>query len=393
MDRIVLLAVIVVLGVLGFFFFQGKQAQVEYGQPILAEEPILALVDYRNLSESEANGIAVVDFNPTSSTFGEILQRFEIGSGVLSHHLYSNRDGSKLYTSALSGDRLYRVIVKEDRIEAVVPLDTGDCLIGEDLYFSEDDATFYLTCMGSDRVMVFDAQTDQPLSEIQAPAPDKPFIRYPHGISVDEGIDRMIVTETISGDSQTPGTTVTVIEFSSGEVLSTHELVKDIDVPSAPVEVMFLDDDPIAYITGMLDATIWAAIWDESTQAFEFNVVDDGAARGQSWPLEMALGPDGNLYVSFAQPGVVNVYNLDDPTSPRLIETLPTEAGAHHIEFSADGAYLFVQNNMLNLDGMNAGTISVLDRKSGEIVATINAFNEAGLKPESIMLLGQGGDR
>lgn len=385
MDRIVLLAVVVVLGVLVFFFFQDKQVQVEY------EQPILALVDYRNLSESVADGIAIVDFNPTSSTFGEILQRFEIGPGVLPHHLHSNRDGSKLYTSALGGEPLYRVVVEDDRIEAVVPLDAGDCLIGEDLYFADDDLTFYLTCMGSDRVLIFDAQTDQPLSEIQAPAPDKPFIRYPHGISVHEGIDRMIVTETISGDLQTPGTTVTVIEFSSGEVLSTHELLKDADIPSAPVEVMFLHDHPIAYITGMLDATIWAAIWDESTQAFEFNLVDDGAPRGHSWPLEMTLGPEGNLYVSFAQPGVVNVYNLDDPTIPRLIETLPAAAGAHHIEFSADGAYLFVQNNMLNLEGMNAGTISVLDRKSGEIVATIDAFNEAGLKPESIMLLGQGG--
>ena len=157
----------------------------------------------------------------------------------------------------------------------------------------------------------------------------------------------------------------------------------------APVQVLFLPGHPIAYITGMLDATIWAAIWNDAQQAFEFKLVDDVAPRDQSWPLEMHLS-DGNLYVSFAQPGGVNVYSLKDPTRPRFIRSYATEAGAHHIEFSPDGNTMFVQNNMLNLDGMNAGTISVVDLKSGELIATIDAFNEAGLKPESILLLGQG---
>ena len=101
----------------------------------------------------------------------------------------------------------------------------------------------------------------------------------------------------------------------------------------------------------------------------------------------MSLGPDGNLYVSWALPGVVNVYSLNNPEDPELIRTLPSEPGAHHMAFSKDGRYLFVQNNMLSLDGMDSGTISVIDLKSLELVAIVDSFIKRGWQPESIILM------
>jgi|GEM_PF-4604166 len=73
--------------------------------------------------------------------------------------------------------------MKNDRIDAIIPLDATGCVIGEDLYFPEDGSAFCLSCMGSDRILIFDAETDQVIDEIQALAPDKPFIRYPHGMA------------------------------------------------------------------------------------------------------------------------------------------------------------------------------------------------------------------
>ena len=175
-------------------------------------------------------------------------------------------------------------------------------------------------------------------------------------------------------------------------MLSTHLLAKDPSVPSGPVEVAFLPDRSIAFVTNMLEGTLWMAIWNEQSKEFKFKLVDDGAPRGQSWPLEIYLGPDGNLYLSWAQPGLVNVYNLKDPEAPRLIRTLPAEPGAHHIAFSDDGRYLFVQNNLLNLKKMDAGTISVVELKSGQPVATVDSFIQQGLQPASLLLLGRRGD-
>jgi DNA-binding beta-propeller fold protein YncE len=278
-----------------------------------------------------------------------------------------------------------------ERISEITALDAEPCVVGEDMYFTQDGEGFYLTCMGSDRLLTFDARTDQRLSQIEAPPPDEPYMLNPHGIGAAEAIDRLIVTNTLAPQTNEARSSVNVIELSTGKVLSTHQLAKDPDQPGAPVEVTFLPDRPIAYITGMLEATLWAAVWDETSETFEFGIVDDGTARDQSWPLEISLGPDGNLYVSFAQPGVVNVYSLENPEAPRLIRTLPAEAGAHHILFSPDGRYMFVQNNLLGLEGMNAGTISVVDLSTGRLTATVESFREQGLLPTSFVLIGGSG--
>lgn len=357
------------------------------------EEPILAVVDYTAAPNNTADvdGVALVDLNPNSETFGEIVQKVGIGAGVVPHHPYYNRDKSKLYTTALMGEELYFIDIHGDRISSIRPLDTGNCVVGEDLYFSKDETKFYLTCMGSNNVLVYDALTDRLIDEISAPQPAEAFIKYPHGINVDENLDRMIVTETVSAALDDPGASVSVIEFSTGKVLETIPVAKNGDNRGAPVEVVFHPQGKIAYLTGMLEAAVWVLVWNEQTGTFEPKLFDDGEARGESWPLEPLFGPDGNLYVSWALPGHVNVYSVANPEKPVLLRTIKTEPGAHHVDFSTDGKYMFVQNNMINLEGMDAGTISVVELKSGNVVGTVSSFLEADLRVESMILLGGGG--
>ncbi|MFB5614350.1 MAG: hypothetical protein ACE5RI_04550, partial [Candidatus Nitrosomaritimum yanchengensis] len=99
---------------------------------------------------------------------------------------------------------------------------------------------------------------------------------------------------------------------------------------------------------------------------------------------DLNIGPKGNLFVSFAVPGVVNEYSLENPEQPELLRTLPAMPGAHHTLFSQDGQYMFVQNNLLNLDGLNSGTISVVDLSSGNLIATIDDTLKQGMMIESI---------
>jgi DNA-binding beta-propeller fold protein YncE len=385
MDRFWLLALLIAAGVVGWFLIQSEHSDRQEQR----ETALLAVVDYTDHNPDGADGIAIVDVNPQSPTFGKILQQVKLGPNVSPHHLYYNRDESKLYTTALGGARLYKIDLAGTKIKRVTPLDAGPCEVGEDLYFSEDGSKYYLTCMGSHMIAVFDAKTDKMIGQISAPAPNQPFIRYPHGIAVHEQLDRMIVTETVSPDLQDAGMSVTVIEPSSGRVLSTHLITKDGKEGSAPVEVFFLPDRPVAYITAMFEGSLWAGVWDEGSKDFQFKVVDDLTTRGQSVPLEMYVGPDGYLYVSFGVPGGVNVYDIADPLAPRLLQTLPADAGAHHIVFSPDEKYMIVQNNLLNLEKMNAGTISVVDLESGRLAARVDSFVKRGLQPASIILMGQ----
>ena len=76
---------------------------------------------------------------------------------------------------------------------------------------------------------------------------------------------------------------------------------------------------------------------------------------------------------------VLHEYSLNIPQQPELLRTLPAMPGAHHTLFSEDGKYMYVQNNLLNLDGLNSGTISVVDLASGIQIATINDTLENGM--------------
>ncbi len=354
------------------------------------ESTLLAVVDYTNDNPQGADGVALIDLNPYSKSFGKITQKVDIGPSVSPHHLYYNRDGSTLYTTALGGERLYQIHLAGNKISEVTPIDTGTCQVGEDLYFTEDGSKYYLTCMGSHEVVVFDAATNKILQTIRTDASGSDaFIKYPHGIAVNEKIDRMMVTSTVSPDLKDAGMGVTLIEPSTGKVLKNYTMSKDGKPGTAPVELFFLPDQTVAYATVMNESSLWmVGGWNESEKQFGMvHLVDDLASRGQGVPLEMYIGPEEKLYVSFGVPGGVNVYDIADPMAPKLLKTLPAGAGAHHLVFHHD--YMFVQNNLLNLPKLNAGTISVVNWKTGKLEATVDSFVRQGLKPASVVLLGQ----
>ena len=115
----------------------------------------------------------------------------------------------------------------------------------------------------------------------------------------------------------------------------------------------------------MLDGTIWVLEWNENTESLSSILVDDGEEWGHSWPLDLNIAPNENLFVSFAVPGMINEYSLKIPQQPEFLRTLPAMSGTHHTLFSKDGKYMYVQNNLPNLDGLNSGTISVVDLVTG----------------------------
>lgn len=318
--------------------------------------PSLTFVGFTDLNGG-ADGVALIDLDPDSEHFGEIIQRDDISPGVVPHHLYFNRDESRLYTTALGGDRLYEIILVRDAngvpaISEIVPIDAGDNIVGEDMYFTEDGSRFYMTFMGGQSgdkdgsVGVFDAQTNELLKTISAPVPDdpaggKPFILWPHGISANEALGVLMVTSTNHPDLQSgAGNTVTAIDLATDEPVSTHLVAERWDDLSAPVEVLLLRDDlpPFALATTVNGSDIWVAPYDEATQSYrEFTKQVAGAEAGLGVALEFYIhtnqAGEKDLYVSFAHPGVVNVYSLDSLPALPLKRTLLAEAGAHHMLF------------------------------------------------------------
>ncbi|MBU6482682.1 MAG: YncE family protein [Nitrospirae bacterium] len=358
----------------------------------LASAEILALLNYESKPGQPVRreGIAIMDIDPDSADFGKILMEIPLPSDLVAHHIFFNRDRSKAYITALGKSILHVVDLKQFpyRLRAIA---VPDCQVGEDLVVSEDNRTWYLTCMGSSTVIMGDAVKDRPIKTVSAAVPAAAYILYPHGIAIHNGIDRVLVTSSVKPDMSEVGESVTVLEASTGNVLSTHKIsTKPSPAKSAPVEIMFSPNanPPVVHITNMLEGTLWAGVWDPKSASFSFTQVDDFGPRQQGMPLEMLYNAKGDrLFVTTAKPGFVNLYDNTDPRQPKFLKTIPAAAGAHHSVLSPDERYLFVQNSLLNLEGMSDGSITVIDLKNDTVLGSIDTLKAQGFNPNCIMLL------
>ena len=371
-------------------------------------------VDYRHMNGG-ADGVMLVNVDPESANFGTIREIFELGEGLLPHHLYYNHDQSRLYNTALGGEFLYELILERDdngipTIVEAVPIDTSDNVVGEDMFFSEDGNYFWTTFIGGfgeerdGTIGVFDAQTNELLQTIVAPEPEdpasgEPFILYPHGISANEDLGYMVVTSTVHPDLTTGiGNTVTLIDMETNQPVQTVLVAESWEDLSEPVEVLMLRDKfpPFALVTTVFGGDIWIAPFDEEAGRLgEFSQAVDGNIEELGIALEFYIGPgddpesedDQLLYVSFAVPGVVNAYKLDNLPELELVKTYQAEAGTHHFGFFATESgreAMVIQNNLLNGEGINAGTLTIVDIHTGEQLGRLDLAGEHGMMPESI---------
>lgn len=359
----------------------------------LAPAEMLALLNYESKPGQPVRreGIAIMDIDPESADFGKILMEVPLPPDLVAHHIFFNRDRSKAYITALGQSLLHVADLTRFpyRLRAIA---VPDCQVGEDLVVSEDNKTWFLTCMGSSTVIMGNALNDVPIKTIRAADPAAPFIKNPHGITIHSGIDRLLVTSTVTPDMSEAGESVTVLEASTGNVLSTHKISsKPSPAKSAPVEVMFSPkaDPPVVHITNMMEGTLWAGVWDDKSRSFSFHQVDDFGLREQGMPLELLYNAKGDrLYVTTAKPGFVNLYDNSDPRQPKFLQAIPAAQGAHHTVLSPDERYLFVQNSLLNLDGLSDGSVTVIDlSKGGQVLGSIDTLKTQGFNPNCIMLL------
>lgn len=97
-------------------------------------------------------------------------------------------------------------------------------------------------------------------------------------------------------------------------------------------------------------------------------------------------------YVTTALPGHLNAFDISDPRAPRHLYAVEAAGGAHHLVFSPDGQRAYVQNSLINLPGMNDGSISVIDLAAGEKIGSIDTFKDAGLTINTIVLTAEAED-
>jgi len=372
--------------------------------PNIAAAQIHAMVNYETKSAeslkalktpvappARKEGIAIIDVDPKSKTFGNIVQDMPLPPDLVAHHIFYNRDQSKAYVTALGKAEL-RVIDMKKQPYQIKVVEVPGCSVGEDVVFSDDAKHWYLSCMGSQMMVVGDAKTDKPAETVKVAA------AYPHGIAIHNGIDRILLTSTVrASDLGDAGEVISSVEASTRKVLGTYKVSKK-PSPSgeAPVEVVFVPgaNPPVAYVTNMYGGTLWVAVWNAAKKDFEVGQVHDFAAQGAGVPLEIYFTKKASrMYVTTAKPGHLHIFDLGaGPTKPKLLKSIATAEGAHHVAFTRDGRYAFVQNTLLNLPGMSDGSITVIDLKSEKVIASVDTLKAKGFNPNSMVLLPRWND-
>ncbi|MBL6951737.1 MAG: YncE family protein [Alphaproteobacteria bacterium] len=370
--------------------------------PNFAKSEILAMMNYESKpadslkalkltgTGERREGIAVIDVDPKAATFGKILMDIPLPSDLVAHHIFYDRKMEKAYITALGKPELHVFKLNEFpyRLKRIA---VPKCVMGEDVVFSEDNKTWYLTCMNSGNVYVGETATDKITGMIDIPGAN------PHGLVVLSDIDRLLVTSTITGDLKTPREELIVVQASTNKVLGKLKMsTKKSPSGVAPVEVLRVpgSNPAIVYTTNMFGAALWTAIWNPGTNNFDVAEAFDLAPVNGGVPLEIYFVDKGKtMYVTTANPGLMHIFDLSkNPAKPTLIKSIPTGQGAHHVGLTKDGRYGFVQNSFINLPGMRDGSVSVVDLKTQTVVASMDTLKNMGLNPNCIVLLPQWND-
>ena len=211
---------------------------------------------------------------------------------------------------------------------------------------------------------------------------------YPHGIAVHNGIDRILLSSTVRAtDLGDAGEAISVVEASSGKALGAIKVSnKPSPAGNAPVEILFVPgaNPPVAYVTNMYEGTLWTATWNAGKKDFDVQQVHDFSAQGAGVPLEIYFNKKADrMYVTTAKPGHMHIFDLSAGAGkPKLLKSIATAEGAHHIAFTLDGRYAYVQNTLLNLPGMSDGSITVDRHEERKGDRQHRYAEEHGLQPE-----------
>ncbi|MDA1099419.1 MAG: YncE family protein [Proteobacteria bacterium] len=362
-----------------------------------ANSEILAMMNYESKpaeslkalkltgSGERREGIAIIDVDPKAPSFGKILVDIPLPADLIAHHIFYDRNMAKAYITALGKPELH--VFKMDEFPyRLRRIDVPKCEMGEDVVFSEDNRIWYLTCMNSGNVYVGDTATDKIIGLIDIPGAN------PHGLVVLSDIDRLLVTSTITGDLKTPREELIVIKASTNEVVGRLKMsTKKSPSGVAPVEVLRVpgSDPAIVYTTNMFGAALWTAIWNPGNKSFDVAEAFNLAPVDGGVPLEIYFVNGGKtMYVTTANPGQLHIFDLSaDPAKPKLVKSIKTGQGAHHVGLTKDGRYGFVQNSFINLPGMRDGSVSVVDLQAQKVVASMDTLKNMGFNPNCIVLL------
>jgi hypothetical protein len=139
-----------------------------------ASAEILAMMNYESKTPDRVKalklsgpqerraGIAIIDVDPDSATFGKWLADIPHDPAGVSHHIFYDRTMTKAYLASLASPPLQVMDMTEfpPRLRTV---EVPNCAMAEDVIFDDANEHWYLTCMMSANVWQGGVATDEVL--------------------------------------------------------------------------------------------------------------------------------------------------------------------------------------------------------------------------------------
>jgi hypothetical protein len=124
--------------------------------------------------------------------------------------------------------------------------------------------------------------------------------------------------------------------------------------------------------------------WNFTKQDFAAAQVFDFASVGVGVPLEMYFSADvKTMYVSTGKPGQLHQSDRSCAlAAPKLVKGLAAGEGAHHLGFTKDSRYGFVQNALPNLSRLSDGAVTIAGLSKGTVSESMDTLQECGLQSE-----------
>jgi methanethiol oxidase len=324
-----------------------------------AERESLLYIWSRDASGNGTDFIAVVDADPDSDTYGEIVATASAGSsGNEAHHFGYTSDASRIFAGGMFTNRLFLYDVGDDpsapRLVRTVDLEDSG-FVGPHTPYAVPGGML-LAMMGGagggpGAVLELDEEGGVRRAYV---APDEGRPIHLYDVTLNPRGDRVFASSFAHAEQFVHGVPdpahvaneVVIWDRASGEVVQVEEL----DLSTVVLRWLHAPEANAGYVPSGFGGTIW--YWhdegDDGRYAFE-RVLE--LPEG-SFPVDLRITPDDrSMFVTLWAAGLVQQYDISDPRAPRLVDQaeLPQP---NMMLLSPDGERLYVTNSILSsLDG------------------------------------------
>lgn len=331
---------------------------LQLGAPVPSPQELL-YVWTGDGDQKDHDFLVIIDLDPISETYGEILNTVDVGSsGNEVHHMGFTADRSKIFAGSLFSSRIFHFdLAQNPGHPPVEVIENVPELVGYSAphsFHPLPDGKMLVTFLGSATgglpggLAVFSREGE--LLEVFPPPDHTGPPTYMYDVGLKPQINRMITSSFTPPDAYRPG--IPPLDRVGDEVvvwdLETREVLQVAQLDKAPLEVRWLHDprSTVGFVNAAFGDSVWA--WrraEDGTFAFR-RVIE--LPQG-SIPVDMRISPDDRfLYVSLFGADEVRQYDISDPFQPELASTVRPGPTPNMIRLGADGERLFVTNSLLS---------------------------------------------